>query len=745
MTMRQGLTAPLFDPRSGSSPRMRIRPLFRAAQSPRSTCLTPLFALAYIVLSLMAYAWTTATGGLALLWLCNGLVAAAVLLLPAASAIGLLALGAATDFTCAVALGHTPVHQAALIASLDACEAVGAAALARRYGGAALDVTRLRRLAAIVGLAVAPATLAAGTLGAALSVITLKTPFIDTWIAWAVGDFLGMSIALPATLLIARFQRFGPPAGAKASLQALLALGAGAAALGVFVQHDLHGLIMLAPMVMLFETFVAAPAVVAVSVVLVAFIASGLTIAGYGPIAEDEPGDIGRRILTLELALSIVALSSWIATALVAERDRAQRGLAKTVAVAQAARRKAAESARAKSDFLANMSHEIRTPLNGVIAVANVLAKSALSPRQAEMVELIRSSGGTLQSLLDDILDTSKIEAGKIELDLRPIDLEAEVRAAALPLRVRAEEKGLLFTLEVAASAKGSFLSDPLRIRQIIANLAANAVKFTHAGEVKITVAALPDGDAEAPERICLQVEDTGVGFDAETGKRLFQRFSQGDSSVTRTYGGAGLGLGIVKSLATLLGGEVSAASTPGVGSVFTVTLPMRRLAEASPAPETPASEAPTPETQLLAGGDPADPRPLRVLVAEDNPTNQKVVALILEPFGAELDFADNGLAAVELFKAKRFDLVLMDMQMPHLDGLSATRRIRELEAAEGRSHTPIAMLSANAMAQHLRQAEAAGCDLHISKPVTPAALVAGVEQALAAAKPAPAVARQSV
>lgn len=535
--------------------RNKHRPLFRPAQTIRSPKLALIFAAAYVALSLAAYAWTTATGGLALLWLCNGMLAGALLLLPTRSGIALCAIGVATDFSCAVALGHTPVRQAALIATLDCFEAVAAASLTRRFGGAALDTTRMRRLIAIVTRAIAPATLLAGTFGATISVLTIGAPFSETWIAWAVGDFLGMSIALPATLLIVRFQRFGALPVRDAKVQALLIAGPCLITFVCFAQSDVHGLIMLVPMTMLFETFIASPATVAITVVLVAFISSGLTIAGYGPIAEDEVTNMGRRILALELVLSTVALSAWFATAMVAEHDRARRIMERSVSFAQAARRRAAENTQAKSDFLANMSHEIRTPLNGVIALTGVLARTPLTHRQAEIVDLIRGSGETLQSLIGDILDTAKIEAGKVELESRAIDLEAEVRAAALPLQARAEEKGLDFTIEVSEAAKGRYLTDALRIRQIVANLASNAVKFTAKGHVRIMVNRQLGASPGAMEQTILEVHDTGIGFDKATEQRLFQRFAQADSSVTRTYGGAGLGLGIVKSLTALLGG----------------------------------------------------------------------------------------------------------------------------------------------------------------------------------------------
>lgn len=380
--------------------------------------------------------------------------------------------------------------------------------------------------------------------------------------------------------------------------------------------------------------------------------------------------------------------------------------------------------ARAKSVFLANMSHEIRTPLNGVIGITDVLAKTSLNERQREMVELIRSSGQTLQSLLDDILHVSKIEAGGMVLEHRPFDLAEEVRAAASAMRARAEAKGLGLEIETDPSVSGLFLGDPVRLRQIVSNLASNAVKFTERGGVRVEAAAQALGEDPTRSLVTITVTDTGRGFDEAVAARLFQRFMQADASITRTHGGSGLGLSIVKSLAELMGGSVCAQSTPGVGSRFTVSLPLRKVEDAGEA----APKASSVIEPAAAG--PLKPA-LRVLLAEDHPTNQRVVALILEPLGARLTITANGQAALEAYTKHAFDLVLLDMQMPVMDGLSAARAIRTLERAERRPRTPIIMLSANALDEHRAQALAAGCDLHLAKPITPRLLLGAMDEAL--------------
>jgi signal transduction histidine kinase/CheY-like chemotaxis protein len=392
-----------------------------------------------------------------------------------------------------------------------------------------------------------------------------------------------------------------------------------------------------------------------------------------------------------------------------------------------AAARRAAEAAnQAKSDFLANMSHEIRTPLNGVIGIAATLSDTPLTPVQREMVDLIRCSGATLERLVSDILDVSKIEAGQMTIETGVFDLDAAIDGPLDVTRLRAEDKGLAFRVERGDDVRGTFLGDSVRIGQVLGNLLSNALKFTDQGEIvaRIDVEAV-DGptDGQADARLLLEVEDTGVGFDAAQGEMIFQRFSQADSTITRRFGGTGLGLSISKTLVEMMGGEISARSRPGNGSLFRVVLPLER---------TDGLDAMT-AGEARTGAAPADrPEGLRVLLAEDHPVNQKVVQLILEPHGVEVTVVENGALAVEAFRTGGYDLVLMDMQMPVMDGLAATRAIRRLEQHDpAGSPIPIIMLSANAMAHHRQDALLAGADLHLAKPVTAADLINGIGQAL--------------
>ena len=393
--------------------------------------------------------------------------------------------------------------------------------------------------------------------------------------------------------------------------------------------------------------------------------------------------------------------------------DKQKRG---EIALARA--KEAAEAAnRAKSEFLANMSHEIRTPLNGVMGVASALSRTGLDASQREMIGLIESSAKTLERLLSDVLDLARVESGRLELASEPFEPTRCIADVAALFQPTAEAKNLALIAEPAPELEGAFLGDAPRVRQILSNLVANAVKFTPAGEVRIGGSArATDGGVEAT----ISVKDTGIGFDAETKARLFSRFEQADGSISRRFGGAGLGLAISRSLAERMGGSLDAIAEPGCGAVFTLTVPLVR-----------AVAAPAGEAARLGPCRIEDDRPaLKVLLAEDHPINRRVVQLILESAGVDLTCVENGAAAVEAWERGDFDLVLMDMQMPVMDGLTAIGEIRGRERCSGRPRTAIYALTANAMPDHARASDAAGADGHLTKPITADALFSIVETA---------------
>ena len=352
-----------------------------------------------------------------------------------------------------------------------------------------------------------------------------------------------------------------------------------------------------------------------------------------------------------------------------------------------------------KSQFLANMSHEIRTPLNGVLAMAQIMAMGDLSADQRPRLEVIRSSGETLLVVLNDILDLSRIEAGMMTLENAPLDLAG--LAASLDRTHRPNPGGasaVKLQIDLGPTAGGLRHGDQARIAQVLGNLLSNALKFTPRGEVRV----LLDGDGvDGHDGLRLQVSDTGVGISEQTLPLLFQKFSQADGSNTRRYGGAGLGLAICRELVRMMNGKIEVTSVVDQGSTFTVTLPLPVIDPAAPAPAAQARG-----------------RLLRVLAAEDIPTNQLVLRTILEAFGVELVMVANGLLALDAWRAEPFDLILMDIQMPVMDGVAATAAIRADEARNQRARTPIIAVSANAMPHHARAYIEAGMDAHVPKPI---------------------------
>jgi signal transduction histidine kinase/FixJ family two-component response regulator len=412
---------------------------------------------------------------------------------------------------------------------------------------------------------------------------------------------------------------------------------------------------------------------------------------------------IGRYFVVL-----IVILLASLLGALVWQIKQARR--------LKAATRLADEANRSKSEFLANMSHEIRTPLNGVIGINAALARTELTPEQAKMVDLIATSGETLETLLTDVLDLARIESGHLELKAEAFDLEDCLESVVALFETGARQKALDFSLDVAPDVAGAFVGDVVRIRQVVSNLLSNAVKFT--GEGSIVLKATLDDDG----RVVIAVTDTGIGFDADFKARLFQRFEQADGSITRRFGGTGLGLAISRALAEAMEGALEADAEPGVGSTFTLTLNLARAADSA----------------VVKASDPVQARPQesgapRVLLAEDHPINRKVVELLFDGTGVVLTSVENGAEAVALYETETFDMVLMDMQMPVMDGLTAIRLMRSREQAQGVPATPIYTLSANAMPEHAEASLKAGANGHLTKPIAAASLFAALEAALAA------------
>jgi signal transduction histidine kinase/ActR/RegA family two-component response regulator len=419
-------------------------------------------------------------------------------------------------------------------------------------------------------------------------------------------------------------------------------------------------------------------------------------------------------VATLPFLWAVMAVHMLLSNMMQSELKDSSADQERLIAELAKMRDEAEAANAAKSAFLATMSHEIRTPLNGVLGMAQAMSRDQLPKLQRQRLDVISAAGETLLILLNDILDLSRIEAGRLELEDGVVDLEEMARALGAAFEVQAADKDLYLGIQVADEAKGLWSGDPTRIRQILFNLIGNAIKFTASGYVFLTI-------GRTDETLVMEVRDSGPGIAKDRLGQLFNKFVQEDASTTRRFGGSGLGLSICRDLSELMGGTITAESQLGKGSRFIVRLPLSRAAADDRKP-TAAEDDVLPDAASL-----------RILAAEDNATNRLVLSTLLAQIGADVDVVCDGKEAVEAFESGVWDIILMDVHMPNMDGLAATQAIRQIEGLRGGMRTPIIALTANAMAHHRAEYAKAGMDAMVAKPVKLTELISAIQDVLAA------------
>jgi signal transduction histidine kinase/ActR/RegA family two-component response regulator len=594
---------------------------------------------------------------------------------------------------------------------LDTAHEVACAAMLRALGFRA-RVRDMRTLFALTAAATAFTLPTTWAINAALNLMAEK-PLWTGWVGWTIPNTIGVAIMLPILLVLLDRRHDQHFRASRLELAGYILLMA-ATALYLYGTPTPTRAPLFVPAML--ATFRAGPrgaawtSLVSVAVALPAI----LWGEGYGAGPARELADQIRGAQIFHLVLYGVCMTTALAFS---RQARLQKLLMRRQASARAAQARAQAASQAKSDFLATMSHEIRTPLNSILGFSGLVAEDpGLTPENRRRLELVGRAGRSLAELVGDLLDFAKVEAGRLDLSLTPVSPAMLLRDAAGIVAPAAAEKGLDLRVEVealgAVDEQGLYALDETRLRQVLLNLISNAVKFTAAGRVSARLVLGPEAGA-----LRFEISDTGIGIAPEVQARLFQRFSQADSSISRRYGGTGLGLAISKALVRLMGGEIGVDSVPGQGSRFWITL------TAAPAEASAAAGAPAGIDEMAASA-------ARVLLVDDHPMNRELGQALLVLAGCEVTVAEDGFQAVAAVRDGDFDVVLMDVHMPGMDGLAATRAIRALPGPISRA--PIIALTADVRPEQVALCRQAGMTDHVGKPIHRDQLLAAVARALA-------------